>query len=152
MNCQDCGAEMKTSRENYRYDESGLPYVVLSGVEVGHCPKCGLREVAIVGMDNLHGLIARMVAQKSNRLTSEEVRFLRKYLGFSSVDFAEIVGVSAETVSRWENGKQLSPIADRLIRMLAIGTLPATEYPIDCATIVERLRRIDESISQPVRI
>jgi putative zinc finger/helix-turn-helix YgiT family protein len=153
MTCPDCETTMKTGLENYRYDECGLPYVVIEGVEVSRCPKCGTHEVSILGIESLHTFIAHTVAEKGTRLTPEELRFLRKYLGFSSVDFAEIVGVKPETVSRWENGAKVpSPVADRLVRMLALSTEPAAAYPIDHSRIIQYLRKIDETLSEPVKV
>ena len=87
MKCTECGTTMKTQRENYRYDESGLKEVTLVGIEVSRCPRCGNYEVSIPHMEDLHRLIARAVIEKTTRLTSEEVRFLRKSLGWSGVDF-----------------------------------------------------------------
>jgi len=153
MTCTDCGSEMTTGTENYRYDQCGLPYVVLENVQVSRCQKCGAHEVSIVGLEALHHFIAYAVAQKGTRLTQEELRFLRKYLGFSGSDFAKIVGVKPETVSRWENGaKPPSPVADRLVRMLAISTEPATRYPIDHSKVIKHLREIDGTVSEPVRV
>ena len=116
MKCTECGTTMKTQRENYRYDESGLKKVTLVGIEVSRCPRCGNYEVSIPHMEDLHRLIARAVIEKTTRLTSEEVRFLRKSLGWSGVDFARNMGVTEETVSRWENGAvPIGPQADRLL-------------------------------------
>lgn len=147
MNCVDCGSQMVIKTENYRYDECGLPYVVLESVEVSRCPTCGAVEVAIPGVENVHRQIARAVANKDNRLTPDEVKFLRKYVGYSSADFAQVVGVDAATVSRWENGiRPVGAIADRLVRMLAMNRTPVTDYPI------ENLKRIDPEKSEPVRV
>src|SRR5260370_42646785 len=46
MKCE-CGTEMKSRKENYRYTESGLDNVILLGVEVRRCPSCGLSEVVL---------------------------------------------------------------------------------------------------------
>jgi putative zinc finger/helix-turn-helix YgiT family protein len=147
MKCMDCGAEMNTARENYRYDDCGLPYVVLEDVEVSRCSACGNIEVSIPAIEDVHEKIAWFVAQKSSRLTPDEVKFLRKYMGFSSGDFAEILGVDLATVSRWENGvRQMSSVADRLVRVLALTRQPASKYPI------EKLREIDKDKAQPVRV
>lgn len=147
MKCFDCGTVLETKRENYRYDDCGLPYVVLHGVEVSRCPKCGYEEVAIKSIENLHKLIAWRLAEKDSRLTAEEARFLRKYVGYSSGDFAEVLGVTVETVSRWENGvRPIGPVHDRLLRMLAVSKEPTCTYPI------ENLRRIDVTKAQPERV
>jgi len=147
MTCTDCGTAMETKRGNYRYDDCGLPFVVLEDIEISRCAKCGATSAAISSVEKMHRAIASHVAQKGTRLTPDETRFLRKYLGFTGADFAQIVGVDAATVSRWENGlRPISPVADRLVRMLAIAQDP------DRAELIEKLRRIDASTAQPVRI
>src|SRR5437879_11660470 len=105
LECSECGGSMKRARENYRYAESGLPNVILLGVEVSRCPTCGRVEVSIPRMAALHEGLARAISRKETRLAPEEVRFLRKHLGWSGTDFAGVMGVAPETVSRWETGK-----------------------------------------------
>jgi YgiT-type zinc finger domain-containing protein len=87
MKCESCGAQMKVGRENYRYAESGLDTITLVDIEVRRCPECGEYEVSVPRIEELHCLIAQQVALKRARLTPQEIRFLRKYLGFSGVDF-----------------------------------------------------------------
>lgn len=120
---------MLVSRENYRYTESGLPYVVLNGVEVRRCPSCGAEEVAIPRIEDLHRAIALDVSGKPERLTPEEVRFLRKYLGWSGATFARKLGVTPETVSRWENGAQeMGNPAETVLRVWVGMFAPDRDY------------------------
>jgi putative transcriptional regulator len=147
MKCDRCGAQMKSARENYRYDECGLDSVTLMNVEVRRCPECGEYEVDIPRMNELHRLIARMVASKAPRLTAHEVRFLRKYLGFSGVDFAATLDVTPETVSRWETGKkQMSPVAERALRLMVFVRDPIDEYPL------EKLAEVAQGEAVPLRL
>lgn len=138
MKCTECGALMKTRKENYRYDESGLKHVTLVGVEVRRCPRCGNYEVSIPHIEELHRLLAKALIEKSTRFTGEEVRFLRKSLGWSGSDFAKHMGVAQETVSRWENdAAPIGPQADRLLRFLVAQGRLTTSYP------TERLTKIN---------
>ena len=147
MKCTDCGTGVKTQRENYRYDECGLKRVTLVGIEVSRCPRCGNYEVSIPHIEELHRLIARAVIQKATRLTGEEVRFLRKSLGWSGVDFARNMGVAEETVSRWENGAvPIGPQADRLLRLMVAQGRLITNYP------TERLSQINPKKATPARL
>jgi putative transcriptional regulator len=131
MKCIECGAEMTSVRENYNYKASGLP-VTLANVEVRRCKECGEQEVVIPKIAELHKVIARAVVEKKGRLTSAEVRFLRTHLGWSGTDFAKHMAVAAATVSRWENGhEQMSPQADRLLRLMALFKQPVTDYTLD---------------------
>ncbi len=138
MKCLECGTPMKSRKENYRYDECGLKHVTLIGVEVTRCPKCGNFEISIPHIEALHRLLAKVLIEKSTRFTGEEIRFLRKSLGWSGTDFAKHMGVAEETVSRWENdAAAIGPQADRLLRFLVAQGRLTTNYP------VERLARID---------
>ena len=138
MKCTECATPMKTRKESYRYDESGLKHITLIGVEVSRCPQCGNYEVSIPHIEALHRLLAKILIEKSTRFTGDEVRFLRKSIGWSGSDFARHMGVADETVSRWENdAAPIGPQADRLLRFLVAQGRLTTGYPMD------RLTRID---------
>jgi DNA-binding transcriptional regulator YiaG len=65
----------------------------------------------------LNEVLAKAIAKKPHRLTPGEIRFLRKYLGWSGKDFAQFMGVTPETVSRWENGAgRIGETAERFLR------------------------------------
>ena len=134
MKCVNCGSEMVSATSTHRYAESGLPNVTLVGVKVRSCPQCGERELSIPKVADLHRKIARAIIRERSTLGPEEIRFLRKWLGYSSVDFALVMGVRPETVSRWENKESVYPMAqtaDRLLRLLVSNQEPVEKYPID---------------------
>lgn len=148
MNCLVCGKRMKTAREDYVYMET--PRVVLRGIEVTRC-QCGEAEVAIPRTEELHGLIAKVLVRKPGRLAGEEVRVLRKFLGWSGVDFAERFGVDPATVSRWETGKQaMGPVADRFLRVCVMALSPTDDYGPDA--ISNTLLRIRDGDATPVSL
>ena len=135
---------METRRENYRYDASGLPGIVLHSVHVSRCAQCGAEEVTIPRIEELHRVIARALIEKPRRLAAPEIRYLRKYLGWSGTDFARYMGTARETVSRWETGSaQMGPAADRLLRVLVAGREPVMDYS------PEALARIEEGPTAP---
>lgn len=134
MRCPKCRGEMTSTREAHRYAESGLPNVTLVDVEVRHCPRCGERTVGIPRVEELHRLLALELARKPERLLPNEVRFLRKYLGLSGVDFAERMRVDPATVSRWEregDAQAMGPQAELLLRLMAVRDQPVSEYGDD---------------------
>jgi putative zinc finger/helix-turn-helix YgiT family protein len=132
MKCPECNEPMTSSTENYSYAASGLPHVTLVGVEVRRCPACGEHEAVIPKIEQLHKTLSRGVIGKKARLTGAEIRFLRTYLGWSGVDFAKHMGVTAETISRWENGReQMNPVADRLVRLMVVTKSPVADYSLD---------------------
>jgi putative zinc finger/helix-turn-helix YgiT family protein len=132
MKCLTCGKPMQSHKENYHYKESGLPNVVLVNVEVRTCANCGAREVVVPRLDELHRTIARTLVTKDAKLGAAQIRFLRKYLGWSSADFATYMAVQPETISRWEAGTQeMGAVSERLLRLLVANREPVMEYPVD---------------------
>lgn len=132
MTCVECGGRLALKSRTHKYGESGLPNVVLHGVEVRGCRECGEIEVAIPNIEGLHRCIAQALIARASLLTGAEVRFLRKFLGYSSGGFAELMGVKLETVSRWENERQaLNPLADRALRLLVLHNEPVEQYDLD---------------------
>ena len=131
--CRTCHeGEMKTTTENHLYVESGLPNVVLVGVDVRRCPKCGAFEVLLPRVAELQRVIANAVIHKPARLSAAEVRFLRKYLGWSGTDFAAHMGVDPTTVSAWENDrKPFGTASDRLLRLIVARQAPMEDYSLD---------------------
>ena len=133
MKCPQCRHEVVRSVENHRYTESGLSNVVLVGVEVRRCQSCGESMVSIPRIEELHCAIAMELIRQSGRLAPSEIRFLRKWLGWSGVDFARHMGVAPETVSRWESAESPKPMggtAERLLRLAVAHGQPVDEYPI----------------------
>ena len=62
----------------------------------------------------------------------EEIRYLRKYLGWSGADCAAHMGTTPETISRWETGAApMGATADRLLRLMLVTKTPVTDYSLD---------------------
>ncbi len=146
--CRTCSkAEMSAKDETYLYTESGLPNVVLVGVEIRRCPSCGYHELVLPRITELHRTIAQAVIHKPARLSGAEVRFLRKYLDLSGVDFARHVGVDPSTVSNWENDKDpIGPTSDRLLRLMVAHGGPVESYAL------EELTKIQNERTPPVQV
>lgn len=131
MKCDSCGGAMKTSRRNYRYKESGLSNVVLENVELRRCPRCGEEELVLPRIAELHRVLAKAIAEKLESLSGDEIRYLRKYLGWSGEDFSKYFGVTRETVSRWETcARRMSVTAERLLRLYTLALEPIKDYSI----------------------
>ena len=144
IKCSNCGESMRTRRENYLYDECGLRHITLIGVRVNRCARCGNYEVSIPRIEQLHRLIAKALIEKATRFTGDEIRFLRKSLGLSSGDFARRVGVTLETVSRWEqNAVPVGPQADRLVRLLVAQGRLTMRYPEEHLALIDSKKAKD---------
>jgi len=139
--CRDCGqTAVETRREDHQYIESGLSNVIVKGMEIRECTACGARTNVLPRVTELHRTIAMALVRKSSRLASEEIRFLRKEMGWSGRDFASHMGVVHETVSRWENGHEpASGLADRLLRLMVIVNDKRLEdYTLDTLTAIDQ--------------
>jgi len=130
MICPDCSqAEMTQKKETIRYEESGLSNVVLKNIHVRHCPNCGNQLVSIPNLSGLHRYIAVALVLKPERVTPEEVSYLRKSLGWSKAHFARKLHVRPEQVSRWESKKK--PVPMSVQGELLLRTLVAMGQKID---------------------
>ena len=133
MRCDDCGEQVTTERNAVRrYDIGGLPHVELHGVEVTRCQGCGKEGMAIPRIGQLHRVLADAFVRQRRMLAPVEIRYLRKHIGLSAGDFAQMMGVARETVSRWETGAQpMGAVADRLLRLLLVTHEPTESYAVD---------------------
>lgn len=131
--CYQCGADMlppERGRVPYR---SGLPHTFLDGVMVSRCSSCDDYQVDVPNVEGLHQLIADHIASRAGDLVPEEIRFLRKHLGWSQKDFAHHFKVDHTTVSKWETGAQNMNIhAQMLLKILAKHGPLKTDYILDC--------------------
>jgi putative transcriptional regulator len=118
--CANCGATVRFERRNYQYTDSGLSNVVLQGVEVARCDACGSEDVILPFPERIHWAIARaLVAENPARMTGEQLRFLRKHLGFSGEQLARHLGTDKTKISKWERGEDpIGKSTDRLVRLL----------------------------------
>jgi putative zinc finger/helix-turn-helix YgiT family protein len=106
----------------------------LVNIEVRHCPNCGNELLAIPRLAQLHRTIAHALILKRAQLTPQEIKFLRKSLGWSGKDFAAKMHVDAATASRWERVDEpqvMDEQNDLLLRTyVAIGK-QIDEYTLD---------------------
>lgn len=127
MRC-GCGEQAKVTRGDYLFLESGLTNVTLRGIELLQCEACGNTTPVLSKINNLMQVIASALVHKPSQLTGIEVRFLRKYIGFTGEQFGKKLGLTKEHVSRIENNKyQVGAQTDRLIRFLAVSASSSLE-------------------------
>lgn len=121
MRCLECGTRMRARRnQTVPYPESGIPDLYLKGTTVYRCRKCGAEYPEFPNPRRLHRGIADWLTQKLFPLTGPEVRFVRKQMGLSTRELAEIMGVRRESVTRWETeAEPIGPTSDRLLRLVS---------------------------------
>jgi DNA-binding transcriptional regulator YiaG len=126
----------------YRDARLGLPGVVLVGAVTEFvCPRG--HGVAGISIPNLDGAIAAAgVARVMHplKLSGDDLRALRRACGWSAKELAELLGVRAETVSRWETGAEtIGPANEKLIRLVVGHDLAAHEshlVPFDSEAVI----------------
>ncbi len=130
--CPFCEGILSKRVVDHHYKASGLPYVWLESVVVRTCMGCeeggGVEIPDLVG---LHTVLADYLIHRKVRFESFEIRFLRKTLGWSSKGFAEKMGVTPETASRWEAGAlNMAESHDRLLRLYVAEEKQIENYSI----------------------
>ena len=143
IQCRECGEPVVESVGSVRL--SSDTGVTLDGVRVRTCSN-GHRETATPNTVSAHNLAVAAIVAKPWSLAPGEIRMLRVHAGLSGRRFAAVLGVTPETVSRWENGKMgVAPVADRAIRLVAMHE--ATP-PMSLDALVE----VDTARSEPLDV
>jgi putative zinc finger/helix-turn-helix YgiT family protein len=130
--CPDCGEVLRIIRQPHRYTVHPKWAITIADAEVRHCDKCGCFEVAIPRPDALHRTIASAVIRKPTLLSGPEFAFLRSELGMTGKALAKALGVTQESVSRWENDAlPVSATIDHLLRAMVALTLDGEKFPVE---------------------
>jgi putative transcriptional regulator len=144
--------------DKYHYTESGLDNVwLLNGFEFVDHP--GGKQVRITEIKELHGLIGEILADKKGDLTGKEIRFFRQEMLMTQGLLAKLLGVTEQTVHRWETGKADVPKpAESLIRLIYKGHFAESESGInvrkaleDLADMEDQLDRMDFSFGENIQ-
>lgn len=146
MKCSMCESakSLKSTAVMHKYKECGLDNVILHGVKESRCEDCGEIYRSFGDVEKLHQLIAFHLVRKADLLTGKEVRFLRKYLGYSGSVFSKLVGYEVEHLSRIENGKAaVQETFDRLVRALVIEKMPDREYNLQDLFLQNRFVKLE---------
>lgn len=129
--------------EPLHYTACGLDNVYLtSGYKVR---KAGDEEyVAIHDVDELHEAIAEFLVRQRKILTGAEVRFLRKYLDVTQRELGAFLGVSDQSVARYEKGQTvLEGPSDNLLRLLVLAQ---AEGSLNVRETLERIGSADDAV------
>ena len=115
--CPTCGTMMKEAR-----GKRSLP---INGEEVSvsstflKCPKCGEIMLRFDEAVQVHQHALELYRQKYGLLSVEDIRNLRERLDLKQAELAQLLRLGANTVSRWESGRNVQTGAmDVLLRLV----------------------------------
>jgi transcriptional regulator with XRE-family HTH domain len=155
INCQECRCQVQVrTLAVYRDDLMGIPVVLLDSAVQEKCEKCGMVLATIIpDLDGLIAAVAVTRAMEPAKLTGQEIRFLRKAMDISGKALAEVLEVKPETLSRWENSKDvMGPTSEKLLRMVTVGMMcrKAPAVDSDLQSIVEmRIQSVRSNLELP---
>ncbi|MCX6102689.1 MAG: YgiT-type zinc finger protein [Proteobacteria bacterium] len=134
---------LKRQRVTKKYTVGGLDHVTLVGVEYYKCDVCGEEFYGYGDMEQLHKVISNALITKKGLLTGNEIRFLRKYLGYTGPVFGSLIQYEKETIYRIEGGGQpVTESYDRLVRFLVASKVPDRNYDLHDLILKNQLRDI----------
>jgi DNA-binding transcriptional regulator YiaG len=134
------------------YKGCGLEGIYLSnGYEVEEID--GQKYTIIKDREELHSVIALNLVEHRKTLSPAELRFIRIAMDETQASLGEALGVSSQTVARWEKGESsFDGPADRMIRiMMMIKMLPHEELVKLEKMLSQLLDEMDESNVVPLQ-
>jgi putative zinc finger/helix-turn-helix YgiT family protein len=153
MKCDICkGNTVTRKRQRYHYTESGLDNIYLDSIDLIACKTCDDESPVIPRILELHAAIGRALALQPAPLRGEDVRFLRKQLGLRAKQWAGLLKVSFQTLSRWENNEQkIGPQSDALFRLMYFRIREEQEGRFMPGDIVDQIAAVpDERRGMPL--
>jgi transcriptional regulator with XRE-family HTH domain len=106
--CDKCktGLLERSVKQEHIEDLGGVVVKIINAVKVFKCTgkDCGDEVTGIPDMQGLVQAAAVYRALDPARLSGKEVRFMRRALDMTQVEFGKVMDLTAEHVSRWETG------------------------------------------------
>src|SRR5580700_3881978 len=116
--CPICGTSMVEKRSTLRLRVNGEEISVPSARHLA-CPKCGEVLLRYQDAKRLHEDAIAIYRKKHGLLSAEQIRALRERFNLTQSDLAHLLRLGANTVSRWESGRNVQTAAmDLLLRLL----------------------------------
>lgn len=149
-----CLQNRELNAEPFHYKMSGLDDVyLLNGFKIHNTPYGS--GVTVERTDDLHKAIGLYLIKNRKVLGPKDFKFLRKTMKITQDDLAECLGVTSQTVARYEKGQTEIPgPADRLTRFVfALHLIPEkdrTRIIEDILVTMRDLEGVDETGDEPV--
>lgn len=116
--CPTCGATMRRRRSALSWSVNGEKIRV---PDIAHlrCPKCGESVLALKDIQTLRLSAFQAYRQRHALLSAHEIRSIRQHHGLTQAELARLLRLGANTVSRWEAGRNVQSAAmDVLLRLI----------------------------------
>lgn len=116
--CPACGTKMVEKRGTLRLPVNGEEIAVPSAAHLS-CPKCGEVVLRFQDAKRLGEDAIAIYRRKHGLLSADEIRAIRERFGLTQADLARLLRLGANTVSRWESGRNVQTAAmDMLLRLI----------------------------------
>jgi putative zinc finger/helix-turn-helix YgiT family protein len=116
--CPNCGTKLVERRARLRLPVNGEEISVPSARFLG-CPKCGEIVLRFQDSKRLHEDAIAIYRRKHGLLSADEIRVIREQFGLTQANLARLLRLGANTVSRWESGRNVQTAAmDILLRLI----------------------------------
>ena len=116
--CLACGTTMIEKRGTLRLPVNGEEIAVPSAAHLS-CPKCGEVVLRFQDSKRLGEDAIALYRKKHGLLSADEIRALRERFNLNQADLARLLRLGANTVSRWESGRNVQSAAmDMLLRLI----------------------------------
>lgn len=116
--CPACGMQVVEKRGTLRLPVNGEEISVPSAVHLS-CPRCGEVVLRFQDAKRLHQDAIAIYRKDHGLLSADEIRAIRERFGLTQSDLARLLRLGANTVSRWESGRNVQTAAmDMLLRLI----------------------------------
>lgn len=116
--CPSCGATMSRRRSALSWSVNGEKIRVPDIVHL-RCPKCGETVLALDQIQALRLGAFQVYRRKHGLLSAGEIRSIREQHGLTQAELGRLLRLGANTVSRWEAGRNVQSAAmDVLLRLI----------------------------------
>lgn len=116
--CPSCGATTRRRRSALSWSVNGEKIRVPDIVHL-RCPKCGETILALDQIQALRLGAFQVYRRKHGLLSASEIQAIREQHGLTQAELARLLRLGANTVSRWEAGRNVQSAAmDVLLRLI----------------------------------
>ncbi len=125
--CPSCGTTMKETRGKLHFVVNGEDVAVPTASHL-KCPKC--HEVVLRFHDarRLSEDAIALYRKKHRLLSADEIRAIRDRFGLTQEDLAQLLRLGANTISRWESGRNVQTAAMDILLKLIRDLPGSVEY------------------------